>query len=153
MSLQLMDVVTVYLYGSLDSNIYMKVPDGMSVPNANIWHNIYCVKLNKSLYDLKQSERMWYNRLKEFLLNKCYSNNDDCPCVFIHKSSTGFCIISVYVDDLNIIGTKFDINEAQDHLKMEFEMKDLCKTKFCLDLQLEHLPTSILVHQSDYDKK
>ena len=27
LSMQLMDVVTAYLYGSLDSNIYMKVPD------------------------------------------------------------------------------------------------------------------------------
>jgi hypothetical protein len=90
---------------------------------------------------------------KMFLLNKGYSNNDDCPCIFIHKSSTEFCIISVYVDDLNIIGTKLDINEARDHLKTEFEMKDLGKTKFCLALQLEHLPTSILIHQLAYVQK
>jgi hypothetical protein len=91
---------------------------------------------------------MWYNRLKEFLLQKGFSNNDDCPCVFIKKSSTGFCIISVYVDNLNIIGTQLDIDEAHNHLKMGFEMKYLGKTKFCLHLQLEHLPTGILVHQS-----
>jgi hypothetical protein len=96
---------------------------------------------------------MWYNQLKEFLLKKGYSNNDDCPCVFIHKSSTGLCIISVYVDDLNIISTELDINEAQDHLKMEFKMKDLGKTKFWLGLQLEHLPTGILIHQSTYVQK
>jgi hypothetical protein len=89
---------------------------------------------------------MWYNRLKEFLLNKGYSNNDDYPYAFIYKFSTGFYIISLYVDDLNIIDIKLDINEARDHLKMEFEMKDLGKTKFCSDLQLEHLPTGILVH-------
>jgi hypothetical protein len=96
---------------------------------------------------------MWHNRLKEFLLNRCYSNNDDCPCVLIRKSSTGFCIISVYVDDLNIIGTMLDINEAHDHLNTEFEMKNLGKTKLCLGLQLEHLPTSILVHQWAYVQK
>jgi hypothetical protein len=99
LSLQLMDVMTAYLYGSLDSDIYMKVPDGISVPNTNANRNMYCVKLVNSLYGLKQSRRMWYNRLKEFLVNKGYSNSDDCPCVFIRKSSTGFCIISVYVDD------------------------------------------------------
>jgi hypothetical protein len=77
---------------------------------------------------------MWYNRLKEFLLNKGYSNNDDCYCVFIHKSSTRFCIILIYVDDLNIIGTELDINEARYHLKTEFEMKDLGKNKFYLCL-------------------
>jgi hypothetical protein len=141
-----MDVVTAYLYGSLDSDIYIKVPDGIFVSNANVGRNMYCVKLNKSLCGLKQSGGMWYNRLKEFLLNKSYSNNDDCPCVFIRKSSTGFFIISVYVDDLNIIGTEFDINEAQNHLKTEFEMNDLGKTKLCLSLQLEHLPMGILIH-------
>ena len=116
LSMQLMDVVTAYLYGSLDSEIYMKVPDGISLPNPEANRNMYCIKLQKSLYGLKQSGRMWYNRLSEFLTLKGYTNNDDCPCVFIKKSSTGFCIISVYVDDLNIIGNETDINEARHHL-------------------------------------
>jgi hypothetical protein len=141
-----MDVVTGYFYGSLDSDIYMKVPDGISIPNMNTNRNVYCVKLSKSLYGLKQSGRMWYNRLKEFLLNKGYSDSDDCSCVFIRRSSTGFCIILLYVDDLNIIGHIKDIDEARNHLKTEFEIKDLGRTKFCLGLQLEHLQTGILVH-------
>ena len=61
LSMQLMDVVTAYLYGSLDSDIYMKVPDGTQIPNPNANRNMYCVKLKKSLYGLKQSGRMWYN--------------------------------------------------------------------------------------------
>ena len=134
--MQLMDVVTAYLYGSLNSDIYMKVPDGIPIPNQNANRNIYCVKLQKSLYGLKQSERMWYNRLSEYLLQKGYSNSDDCLCVFIKKSQTRFCIISVYVDDLNIIGHKQDIDEACKHLKTEFELKDLGKTKFCLAYSL-----------------
>jgi hypothetical protein len=153
LSLQLMDVVTAYLYGSLDSDIYIKVPDENFVPNTNTNCNTYCVKLFKSSYGLKQSRRMWYNRLKEFLINKGYSNNDDCPCVFIRKSTIGFCIISVYVYDLNIIDHAKDIDEACNHLKKEFEMKDLGKTKFCLGLQIEHFQTCILVHQSTYVKK
>jgi hypothetical protein len=57
------------------------------------------------------------------------------------------------VDDLNIIGHTKDINEARNHLKMEFKMKDLGRTKFCLGLHLEHLHTGILVHQSAYVQK
>jgi hypothetical protein len=87
-----------------------KSPDVICVPNINTNHNMYCVKFAKSLYDLKQSGRMWYNRLKKFLLNKGYSNNDDCSCVFIKKSTTKFCIISVYVDDLNITAHTKDID-------------------------------------------
>jgi hypothetical protein len=131
-----MDVVTAYLYGSLDSDIYMKVPDGIDIPNPKAKRNMYCVKLQKLLYGLKQSGRMWYNRLSEFLLSKGYTKNDDCTCVFIKRSKVGFCIISVYVDNLNIIGNKLDIDETRHHLTTEFEMKDLGKTKFCLGLQL-----------------
>jgi hypothetical protein len=131
----------------------MKVSDGISISNTNANRNMYCVKLDKFLYGLKQSGRMLYNRLKEFFLNKGYSNNDDCPCVFIRKSSSGFCIISVYVDNLNIIGHTTDIDEAHNHLNKEFEMKDLSKTKFCLGLQIKHLQTDILVHQSAHVKK
>jgi hypothetical protein len=57
LSLQLMNIVTRYLYGSLDSDIYMKVPDGISVVNMSTNRNMYCVKLVKSLYGLKQSEK------------------------------------------------------------------------------------------------
>jgi hypothetical protein len=151
--MQLMDVVIAYHYGSLDSDIYMKVPDAIDVPDPNAKHNMYCVKLQKSLYGLKQSGRMWYNRLSEFLLRKGYMKNDDCPCVFIKRSKVGFCVISVYVDDLNIIGNKLDIDEARHHLTTKFEMNDLGKTKFCLGLLLEHLPSGILVHQSTYTQK
>ena len=52
--MQLMDVVTAYLYGSLDSEIYMKVPEGISIPDNKANRNMYCVKLQKSLYGLKQ---------------------------------------------------------------------------------------------------
>jgi hypothetical protein len=134
LSLQLMDVVTTYLYRTLDSDIYIKVLDGISVLNVHANHNMYCVKLVKSLYGLKQSGRRWYNQLNEFLLNKGYSNSDDCSRVFITKSTTRFYIISVYMDDLNIIGHTKDIDEAHNHLKTEFEIKNLHRTKFCLGL-------------------
>nr|CAD39881.2 OSJNBb0067G11.4 [Oryza sativa Japonica Group]CAE05263.2 OSJNBb0115I09.25 [Oryza sativa Japonica Group] len=69
------------------------------------------------------------------------------------KSLNGSCIILVYVDDLDIIGTTEDIKEAMAYFKTEFEMKDLWKTKFCLDLQLEHLPEGVFMHQSTYTKR
>jgi hypothetical protein len=152
LQMKLMDVVTAYLYGSLDTEIYMKVPEGIKVPKEEE-RNMYSVKLKRSLYGLKQSGRMWYNRLSEYLMKKGFMNNEDCPCVFIRKSNKGFCIVSVYVDDLNIIGTTEDIEEASSYLKSEFEMKDLGKTKYCLGLQIEHTHEGILVHQSAYTKK
>ena len=37
----------------------------------------------------------------------------------------------MYVDDYNIIFNTQDIDEEHNHLKTEFEMKDISKIKFC----------------------
>nr|KYP58720.1 Retrovirus-related Pol polyprotein from transposon TNT 1-94 [Cajanus cajan] len=148
-----MDVVTAYLYGSLDADIYMKLPEGFNLPDDAISREDYSIKLNKSLYGLKQSGRMWYNRLSEYLLQEGYKNDPICPCIFIKRSENGFAIIVVYVDDINIIGTPEELSKAIDCLKKEFEMKDLGRTKFCLGLQVEYLENGILVHQEAYITK
>ena len=66
--------------------------------------------------------------------------------MFIKKLLNDFCIISVFVDDINIIGTRKEIEEARSCLKTKFEMKDLGKTKYCLGLQIECFPEGIFVH-------
>ncbi|WJZ93913.1 hypothetical protein VitviT2T_012812 [Vitis vinifera] len=154
LDMRLMDVITAYLYGSMDNDIYMKIPEGFKLPDANKKPRImYSIKLQRSLYGLKQSGRMWYNRLSEYLLKEGYVNNPICPFIFIKKSETGFAIIAVYVDDLNLVRTPEELTRITNYLKKEFEMKDLGKTKFCLGLQIEHFPNGVLVHQSTYIKK
>ena len=110
----------------------MKIPKIFKLPGANSTkpHNMYSIKLQRSLYGLKQCGCMWYNRLSEYLLKKGYVNNLICPCIFIKKSETGFAIIAVYVDDLNIVGTPEELTRTTNYLKKEFEMKDLRKKKF-----------------------
>ncbi|KAM2449650.1 hypothetical protein PS1_019734 [Malus domestica] len=152
--MQLMDVITAYLYGELDTDIYMKVPEGLKSPEStNKSRGMLSIKLRRSLYGLKQSGRMWYNRLSEYLIKEGYINNVICPCVFIKKSNSGFAIMAVYVDDMNLVGTLEELNKTAEYLKSEFEMKNLRKTKFCLDLQIEHCASGILVHQSAYIEK
>ncbi|GKV50529.1 hypothetical protein SLEP1_g57232 [Rubroshorea leprosula] len=155
LQMRLMDVVTAYLYGSLDSDIDMKVPIGVKMPEAynSMPREIFSIKLKQSLYGLKQSGRMWYNCLSEYLLKEGYENNPISPCVFTKRSKSGFAIIAVYVDDINIIGTSGELEKAIEYLKKEFEMKDLGTTKFCLGLQIEHLSNGIFVHQLNYVEK
>ena len=54
-------------------------------------------------------------------------NNLISPCIFIKKSETGFAIIAVYVDDLNLVGTPKELIRTTNYLKKEFEMKDISK--------------------------
>ena len=70
LDMRLMDVVTAYLYGSLDNDIYMKIPEGYRMPEAynSKFRSMYSIKLQRSLYGLKQSGRIWYNRFSQYLL-------------------------------------------------------------------------------------
>ena len=86
---------------------------------------MYSIKLQRSLYGLKQSGRMWYNHLSEYLLKERFENNQICPCVFIKKLESRFAIVAVYVDDLNLMGTLEEFMKTANYLKNVFEMKDL----------------------------
>ena len=155
LEMRLMDVITTYLYGSLDNDIYMKIPEGLQLPDRydSNPRELHSIKLQRSLYGLKQAERMWYNRLTRYLLKQGYNNDPICPCVFIKRYQSQFVIIAVYVDDLNIIGTPEELQKAANFLKLEFEMKDLERTRFCLGLQIKHLKDGIFMHQSTYISK
>ena len=54
--MRLMDVFTAYLYGTLDNDIYMKIPEGFKMPEAykSKPKQLFSIKLQRSLYGLKQ---------------------------------------------------------------------------------------------------
>ena len=88
LEMHLMKVITTYLYGSLDNDIYMKILKGLQLLeryNSNP-RKLYLIKLHRSLYGLKQVGHMWYNLLIEYLLKLGYNNDPICPCVFIKRS-------------------------------------------------------------------
>ena len=58
-----MDVVTAFLNGKLDEEIYMQQPEGYVAPGKE--HLVR--KLKKSLYGLKQSPRCWNMALIEYM--------------------------------------------------------------------------------------
>ena len=58
LEMRLMDVVTAYLYGSLDSDIYMKILEGFKMPEAlsSKPKELYSIKLQRSLYNLNNQD-------------------------------------------------------------------------------------------------
>ena len=63
----------------------------------------YVIKLNKSLYGLKQAAHNWFELLKSSLESRGYDHQSATdPCVFIKKDS----IVLVYVDDCLIFSRK-----------------------------------------------
>jgi hypothetical protein len=97
---------------------------------------------------------MWYQHLREFLLHHDFRHDQSLPYIFTFKKSTGFVVVAVYVDDLNLVGTPETCTYVVNLLITQFEMKLLGKTSFCLGLQVTHLHDgSIFLHQTGYTQK
>ncbi|TIC28442.1 rve-domain-containing protein [Wallemia mellicola] len=128
-----MDVTGAYLYGDIDQPIYMKLPPGMY---ENEKDKKIC-KLNKALYGLRQSGRIWYELLNKVLEQMGFKSSYSEPCLY-HSEQLD-AIISVYVDDLIILTrTTTTANKIKSKLKVEFEMKDLGNINHILGMKVDY---------------
>ena len=118
-----MDVVTAFLNGDLDEEIFMEVPAGFRDPSRP---NLVC-RLLKALYGLKQAPRQWYAKIHRFLTSilKFISSAYE-PCLYIFSTGQILLIIILYVDDLLIAGNdRKEILRVKKELMKVFKMKDL----------------------------
>ena len=93
-----MDVVTAFLNGSLEEEIYMDQPEGYVKTGQE---HLVC-KLEKSLYGLKQAPRCWNKAFREHLENNGFTQTSSDACVYVKTKET-LIVIAVYVDDLIIL--------------------------------------------------
>ena len=89
------DVCTAFLNGSLNEEIFMRVPEGFS---GNFKSDKVCL-LKKAVYGLKQSARMWNEKATEVFLRLGYKQSDYEHCIFYKSSSNGVVFVAVFVDD------------------------------------------------------
>jgi len=151
----LLDVVTAYLHGVLDTKLFIVPPPGFlkNLPTAVPGRHTG-LQILKALYGLKQAGRTWYHHLCNFLVSKGFVHNPTLPCIFTLSNTLGFVIVAVYVDDLNVIGVPELCKYTQELLVQQFDMKILGKTSYCLGLQIQHFNDgSMLLHQQSYVQK
>ena len=130
-----MDVKTAFLYGLIDQLIYVEMPKGTEI-EAN--KDMVC-KLLKALYGLKQSPRLWYERLSAFLLEKLgLSRTHADHNIFITEAGLNGPIVSMFVDDIKIMGTKGSgfIGKVKAELAAAFSMVDMGPISFYLGLKV-----------------
>jgi len=137
-----LDIKGAFLYGFLNEEIYMKLPPGYEVAGS-------CVRLNKSIYGLKQSSRQWYQRLTGFLLPLGFMTANFDPCILIHKDYQ--LIVAIYIDDITLAGPDRPQREnLKKLLKQEFEFSDLGPLTWLLGIQVEWQEDSATLSQRTY---
>jgi hypothetical protein len=100
------DFVLAFPQADLDVPVYMELPAGINpVDVSDIDQCRYVLKLNKSLYGLKQAGFNWFKKLKEELITRDFVQSQVDKCVFFQKE----CIVLTYVDNCIIIGKNMKI--------------------------------------------
>ncbi len=143
-----MDVSTAFLNAELDYPRYMRLPDGVELDK-----NKYTCKLNKAIYGLRISPRRWYmtieTTLKEFGLRQ--SRHE--PCLFYRVTTSGFTLLTMYVDDLLVTGTDAEyVQELRERIRSTYTIKDLGEIKRFLgmDFKREANNGTMYIAQTDY---
>lgn len=111
-----------------------------------IWRKIFTCpslrtllkKVKKSLYGLKQLPRMWYLKFDTFVLSLGFVRSKSDHCVYFKIKNGCLLIISLYVDDIFLIGNdKGMIFDLKSHLLARFEMKDLGAARYIMGMEYE----------------
>jgi hypothetical protein len=130
-----LDLVITYLHGVLDTKLFIVLPLGFlrTVPAA-IPGKHMGLQIMKALYRLKQAGRIWYHHLCNYMISKGFVYNPTLPCIFTLVNKTGFVIVTVDVDDLNVIGMPDLCKYTQNLLVQHFDIKILGQTTYCLGI-------------------
>ena len=148
-----MDVKTAFLHGDLDEEIYMEQPEGYEVSGKE---HLVC-KLKKSLYGLKQSPRLWYQKFDAFMKTQGYARSNEDACLYTKTCSDGSSIMLIlYVDDMLIVGkNKDELSLFKKNLSQTFDMKDLGDARHILGMRItrDRSKRCIYLSQVEYISK
>uniref|UniRef100_A0A5S6R0A3 Reverse transcriptase Ty1/copia-type domain-containing protein n=1 Tax=Trichuris muris TaxID=70415 RepID=A0A5S6R0A3_TRIMR len=135
MHVQHIDVKTAYLNGKLDEELFVEPPPAFDQPTTDG----KVLRLRRSLYELKQSARVWNQVATDSLRKLGFRPNRADPCLFSRKvKNSTMSYVLIYIDDLLIAGSSPELTcYAVKQLNSYFEIKYLGKVRQYLSMQVE----------------
>lgn len=141
------DVRSAYTNSVLNEEIYMSQPEGFNSGDGKV------LKLNKSLYGLKQSGHEWNKCINDYIVNGLSFNRlKSDPCVY-EKGSTvaDKVIIIIYVDDMLIMSAcKSKIEKTKAQISRRFDIDDIGEATKYLGLEIKRSTSGMILHQTAF---
>jgi hypothetical protein len=130
------DFVLAFPQAELEEDIWMRIPQGVSVKTAD--GGEYLLKLRKNLYGLKQGSHNWFKHLKKGLMTRGLKPSEIDPCLYLKK---GLAVLT-YVDDCILVSTSQksidDLIESLEKGKEKFLLTDEGDIDKFLGIELKH---------------
>ncbi|XP_060542666.1 uncharacterized protein LOC117676053 [Pantherophis guttatus] len=142
------DIQTAYLHAQLDKELYVRILQGVSHREDDVW------LLNKSLYGLKQSGKRWYECLTKSLREMGFLPSSADECVFVKEDQGIRETILLYVDDiLYICRSENRHKKFSEDLSKSFALKPLGHISKFLGVQFVKTEKGFRLSQEDKIKE
>ena len=98
----MLEMQTAFFYADVEEEVYVKMApvyetyDKSRVP--------FVMKLKKSLYGFRQSPKNWFGTMDDNLSSIGFRSFKSDPCVYGLKDKTGTAILTLFVDDILLLG-------------------------------------------------
>src|SRR5713101_2129528 len=126
------DISHAFINGDLDEEVYMQQPEGFSLGSP---HKV--LKLQESIYGLKQASQMWYQKLQSVLLEMGFTCVQVDSSIYVYSKAKVRIILPVFVDDITLASNSFEaIQSIITQLSTHFRLRDLGATSFLLGIQI-----------------
>ena len=141
LDLSLIDIVSFFLYGDLNEEVYMEFPDRWAENGLNSQEYVYLLK--RSVYGWPAAPNAAQKKLKEvFTKGDAFRPTISDDCVYTTTNpSTGMAIAGTWVDDLTTVGDSRGIQKVINKLQETFK------------LTVKENPTSITSVQVERDRE
>ena len=128
------DVDTAFINGVLEEDVYIHTPQGVDMEPDQV------LKLNRSLYGLKQAAATWFKTISSVFKNMGFVACVSDPCIFVRQDEhLSWVYVTLYVDDIFIGGASVvSIKQVADELSSHFQLKTLGKVRFILGIEVEY---------------
>lgn len=127
------DISAAFLNGEIDAEIYMKQPDGFPQGSPD---QVLC--LIKAIYGLRQSPRLWHEKLDSVLVSMGFQNIRSDAAVWVFDKDGIRVIVPVFVDDITLVSkSKAKIGEVKGELKEHFKLRELGPIEWLLGVKVD----------------
>ena len=148
LSIKQFDYVTAFLNSILNDHlIYMEQPEGFVQDDQE---NQVCL-LQKSLYGLKQAPKEWNDTFYKVAKVLGFQRSQLDWGLFVRKVGNCYVFLTLYVDDMLLIGDEQVVNEIAQEFGRRFKIKCLGDIHYLLGIEINRIEDkAITFSQSRY---